>query len=350
MPASAETILAQFADQASACDSLGSPFTAKLCRLLAERLDTGNAFGRRILEWPGDPYADNVALRAAGALHALARSGWEPDLAAVYPPAEVSDHTLWVAIVGSLSRHSNFLAERLSSAPQTNEVARSALILGAMLRIAEATRLPLEIYEIGASAGLNLEFDRYRYDLGEGRRWGLVEAPLTIECPWSGNLPPLDAPLRIVGRHGCDLRPIDATNAGDRERLLSYIWADQTKRFARIETALAMAGAQGPRVEKAEAEAWLRRELGKSQPNGVVRVVFHTIVWQYLPGPTRSGIEALFAQVQADASVRRPFARVSIEADASSARGARMELTLSPGGETITLGRGDFHGRWAEWA
>src|SRR5437868_11700813 len=129
MVSQASLVLQQFADQAVACDQLGSPFTARLCRLLAARLDVGTRFGQRILEWDGDPYADNIALRACGALHALARTGWEPGFTAVYPPNDASDHTLWVAIVDVLSRHSGFLIERLSSAPQTNEVARSALIL-----------------------------------------------------------------------------------------------------------------------------------------------------------------------------------------------------------------------------
>ena len=222
MAVQTERVLKQFADQAAACQQLGSPFTAKLCHVLAERLDVATRFGRRILEWPGDPYADNVALRACGALHALERTGWEPNLVEVYPPNDVSEHTLWVAIADVLSRHDHFLADRLSSPPQTNEVARSAIILGAMLRVAEAFRLPFEIYEIGASAGLNLAFDQYRYTLVGNRTWGRDYAPLTIDCQWKGFAqPPLNMQLAVVGRHGCDLNPIDPESPADRERLLS---------------------------------------------------------------------------------------------------------------------------------
>ena len=39
----------------------------------------GTHFGRRILEWEGDPFPDNVALRACGALHALALTTKAPD-------------------------------------------------------------------------------------------------------------------------------------------------------------------------------------------------------------------------------------------------------------------------------
>lgn len=349
MVAQTERVLNQFADQAAACEHLGSPFTAKLCRVLAARLDTTTRFGQRILEWPGDPFADNLALRACGALHALARSGWEPELREVYPPNDPSEHRLWVAIVDVLSRHSGFLTERLQSPPQTNEVARSGIILGAMLALADITRQPFEIYEIGASAGLNLGFDEYRYELGLGRFWGPPAAPLSIDIAWRGGGPPLAAPLEVVGRYGCDLNPIDPSNSADRERLLSYIWADQTHRLERTGAALKLAASEHRRVERADAAAWLPRVLSLPQQRGVTRVLFHTIVWQYIPADGQARIAALIQRLGSAATADKPFARIAIEPDEQVNKGARVELTVWPGGVTQVLGRGDFHGRWAEW-
>jgi hypothetical protein len=317
--------------------------------VLAARLDTTTRFGTAILEWEGDPYADNVALRACGALHALRRTGWEPELMAVYPPNDVNEQMLWVAIVDVLSRHSNFLTERLASAPQTNEVARSGIILGGMLKIAEATRLPLEVFEIGSSAGLNLGFDEYRYSLGDGRVWGREAAPLTIDCPWRGAVPNLDTQFGVVARHGCDLNPIDPDNPADRERLLSYVWADQAHRLERVDAALLLAAAEHRRVEQADAADWVERHFGSPQLPGVTRVLLHTIVWQYLPPAVRGRIDAVLERVGAAATTRTPLAQLAIEPDEQLNRGARVDLTLWPGGQTVTLGRGDFHGRWAEW-
>lgn len=344
-----ERVLEQFAGQARYCEQLGSPFTARLCRLLAARLDRRTRFGDRILGWAGDPYADNVALRAAGALHALARSGWEPGLAAVYPPHAASDKALWAAIADALAHNDVFLTERLASAPQTNEVARSALILGGLLHVAAIAGLPLALYEIGASAGLNLGLDAYRYELGEGRGWGPADAPLTIVCPWRGPSPPLAAPLVIAGRQGCDLNPLDPTRPEDRARLLSYVWADQTERLARTEAALALAAAARRPVARADAADWLEVQLASPPPAGVARVVFHTVVWQYIPAPQQARMTALLARLGAAATPARPLARLAIEADAVPGS-ARIALTLWPAGGTVTLGRGDFHGRWAEWS
>ena len=339
----------QFAAQAAACDELGSPFTARLCRLLERRLTLSSHFGRRILEWEGDPFADNVALRACGAIHALARSGWEPNLTATYPPNELNDNKLWDAIADAFRHNDVFLTERLSSPPQTNEVARSGWILGAMLHLASITRLPLEIFEMGASAGLNLAFDEYRYDLGQGRMWGDRNAPLTVECTWRGNAPPLDAPLSVVGRHGCDLRPVDPADPDDRARLISYVWADQLHRMHRVEAALEHAAKLHRTVDGADAAEWLTEKLDAPQLPGTTRVVLHTIVWDYLPGAAKQRIDDLLARKGAAATKRRPFARISVEPDAIRGS-ARIDLTVWPDGTTITLGRGDFHGRWAEWA
>jgi hypothetical protein len=345
--AQTDRVLEQFESQAKACDQMGSPFTARLCRILASRLDTRTRFGRRILEWEGDPFADNVALRACGALHALARSGWEPNVAAVYPPAQANDHALWIAIADALGHNDAFLTDRLSSAPQTNEVARSAIILGGMLHIANITKQPLEIYEIGASGGLNLNFDAYRYQLGSGLTWGPAKAPLTVPSEWRGKAPPLDAPLRVISRQGCDLNPIDPANDEDRKRLLSYVWADQTNRLQRTEAALNYAAAQHLKIEKADAVDWVASKLAIPQAAGTTRVLFHTIVWDYIPAASKARIGEILAAAAARATSDRPFARLAAENDETPGS-ARISLSLWPG-KTVTLGRADFHGRWADW-
>ena len=78
-------------------------------------------------------------------------------------------------------------------------------------------------------------------------------------------------------------------------------------------------------------------------------MVLHTIVWDYLPAAARARLEATLSAAGAAATAQRPFAHVSVEPD--DVRGsARIDLTVWPNGETVTLGRGDYHGRWAEWA
>lgn len=344
LPAAVE---AAFVGQAANCRDLGSPFTARLCEILVHDLDRTSAFGRRIFGWHGEPVADALALRACGALHALVRSGDAPDLAAVWPPHGAVDRRIAGVLALAVPRFDDRLARFLDRPPQTNEVARSAVILGGALKVAAETGLPLELLEIGASAGLNLGFDRHRYDLA-GSTWGPDGAPVQITCDWRGDRPPLDAPLVVADRAGCDLDPLDAADPADRQRLLAYIWPDQDARLARAEAALRAAAAAGVRVERADAAAWLEHRLTQPRAAGRTRLIFHTVMWRYLPQAARDRITAAIAAAGAEADPDTPLAWLRMEDDGGRLA-AGVSLTLWPGGVDRRIGRADYHGRWVEW-
>lgn len=342
-----ERVRALFETQARYCDELGSPFTAMLCRLFAERLRPTSRFGDRILTWPGPP-GDALALRTVAALHHLARGGDAPDLAAAYPPHATPREALWATVEPAIVAHDARLAAFVDSPPQTNEVGRSGALLGMLLQVAETTGLPLNLIEIGASAGLNLDLGAYRYDLGEAGRWGDPASAVEIACAWSGALPPLDADLRIAARAACDRNPLDPASWEDRNRLLAYIWPDQSARLARLEAALDHAAARGWSVERADAADWLEAKLDVL-PEGQATVVFHTIVWQYLGDETRGRVAAALADASTRATTDAPLAWARMEADGERDT-AGLRLTLWPGGEERAIGRADFHGRFVRWA
>jgi hypothetical protein len=208
--------------------------------------------------------------------------------------------------------------------------------------------LPLELFEIGSSAGLNLGFDRYRYELGAGQ-WGAANAPVRIATRWEGIGPDLSTPITVVDRAGCDLRPIDAAAPADRERLLSYIWPDQSERLARAEAALSLAATSGTRIARADAGVWLAAHLASPMSPHRVRVVFHTIVWPYLPDATKAKLETAIRDAGARATVDAPLAWLRMEPDDVDGSAA-IHLTRWPSGETRMLGRTDFHGRWTRWS
>src|SRR6478736_5081079 len=98
-------VLRNLEAQAAICDALGSPFSAKVCRALAEGLDHSTATGRRALGWPGNATADALALRLLGALHGLVLRGADEGLVAVYPPREVADSRLREAVTTAIRQH-----------------------------------------------------------------------------------------------------------------------------------------------------------------------------------------------------------------------------------------------------
>jgi hypothetical protein len=342
-----DSVRAAFERQARACTALGSPFTARLCQLAAARLDTSDAVFRTILAWPGEASAsgDALPLRFAGALHALVLSGQDAELQSAYPPHDVTDDDLWNAITTATGRHAAFILERLTSAPQTNEIRRSAVLLPGFLTIAARFGLPLDLAEIGASAGLNLQWDKYHYRLG-GIEWGDEASAVHLAPDWQGPNPPI-AEIQVRQRLGCDLNPLDPTSPDDQLRLMSYVWADQQDRMERLTAALAIAARAPPTVDRADALSWLPQVLARPA-EGAARVIFHSIAWQYLPQDDQAEGEAIIAEAGRRATPEAPLARLAMEAD-DKTDGAAITLQVWPGGERQDLGRADFHGRWVKW-
>lgn len=337
-----------FRQQARECRRLGSPFNGLVCELLSERLDGSARFGRIIEAWGGSPVEDALALRATGALHGLARSGRCRQLEAQYPPHSRGEpEPLWAAIAEASTTHDDFLCEYLDRPPQTNEVGRSSVLLGAALLIAQRTGLALSWHEIGASAGLNLAFDQYHYDLGPAH-YGDVGAPVTIRSTWEGRLPPLAAPLHVIERAGADLDPLLASSASLRERLISYVWPDQPERLERTLAALAVAADAPWQVERAAAAEWVAARFSLPLKEQRVQVLAHTVVWQYLSQNERDAVSTSMNDAGRRATERARVAWISMEAD-DVRDGAGLHLTLWPEGERTLIGRADFHGRWVRW-
>ena len=350
-----------FLDQASYCDQLGSPFTALLCRVLGEGLDSSSEVERYILEWQGDPgaFGDSVPLRVAGILHYLVRAGRSPDLAQLYPPrASPEPGALLAAARGALLEQESLVREFLQFPPQTNEVGRSAALFAGWLEIATATRLPLSLFEIGSSAGLNLIGDRYAYRFGEAcwaprhEGLGVPHAPqpgLTITCDWTGRRPAIEAPLHIQSRRGCDRNPLDTVDLAQRERLIAYVWADQAERIERLEAAIGAMLAKPISIERSDAADWVQRVVQPSSERGVTRVVFHSIVWSYLDRVSQQLIASHLAKIGATASIDRPLAWLRLEL-AGKDQPAELRLVLWPTGEEKLLAHAHPHGRWVRWS
>jgi len=334
-----------FRRQARACRELGSPFTAKLLNLLADDLSEQTSVGKAVLNWQGDPSADALALRLAGALHALVLTGKSAALTDVYPPAgRPSDDLLKQAIGTALVDHADTILHFIDSPPQTNEVARSAVLAGGFLTIAAQTSLPLAILEIGASAGLNLNWDSFSYDLG-GLKFGQVLGRPLLAPDWEGPMPP-NAEVVIKERAGCDRAPIDLKSDDEVLRLRAYIWPDQPHRMARLDQALEVAGSKPVSIAGADAADWLAPRLSTMR-DGVATVLFHSIVWQYIPKDRQERLEDLIAHAGSKATSNAPFAWLRMEPETPKAAGLR--LTLWPHGETRHLADVDYHGRWVRW-
>ena len=151
--------------------------------------------------------------------------GRAPALARHYASAGGDDdpHAAWIALDALLATDPA-LEPYLARPPQTNEVSRAAALVGGFLTVAREYGLPLRLLEIGASAGLNLRFDHYRYESG-GIAFGDPASPVRFVDRWEGT-PPFDVACTIVAREGCDVSPVDPTTPDGRLTLASYVWPE----------------------------------------------------------------------------------------------------------------------------
>ncbi len=244
-----------------------------------------------------------------------------------------------------MTQRAAFIQAFLASPPQTNEVGRSGVLLGGFACIANVTGLPLRTLEIGASAGLNLIWDQYRYTIGSAA-WGDPASPVHLAPEWAGPLPPLSATLSVAWRAACDIAPIDIADAGQRLRLQAYVWPDQRDRLMRLVAAISLAREAGHRVVQADAATWLRDHLAAPQP-GLATILYHSIMWQYMPEATQSAITALMQAAGGRATRQAPLAWLRYEPPPGGGE-PELRLTTWPGGEQ-RLAIAHPHGRTVTW-
>lgn len=337
-----------FRRQADACRRMGSDLYSRLLEVAAADIAAGGPTAALMSTWTGNPYREALALRLMGGVHDLVLDGRAPDLARHYP--SVGGSPAWPgcaeAFLGAVDDHPDHLQPWIDRPVQTNEPARSALLLGGYLTLARRTGLPLRILEVGASAGLNLLFDRYRYDLRTGT-WGDPASPVLIRSDWRGAPPPLDFPLAVAARAGCDRSPLDARDPAAARRAVAYVWPDQPERLERLRGALDVAAAGPPDLAEADAGVWLADRL-LPLPAGIVTVVVHTVVWQYLDPAAQQRVATAIAAGAAAASDGAPLAWLRLEPKPKV--GFPLELTTWPGGDERVLAACHAHGAWADWA
>jgi hypothetical protein len=316
--------------QGDACARLGSPLYAGLMAYAAvDALDGGPvavALAGHELD-PGD-YA--VTLRLFGAVHGLVLSGRAPDLAAYYPSVggTADPHAAWPQFRRVCAEQLDAIRPWLESPPQTNEIGRSAALLGGLLYVTAATRLPVRLRELGASAGLNLRPDllRLTWDAPVPGSYGPDSSPVVLAHAWTGALPPVGVSLSVVDRGGCDLDPVVATTPEGRLRLQAYIWPDQVARMERLRGALELARQVPATVVRADAVSFLEN---LSPEIGSTLVIWHSVVWQYLPDDARVRAQAELDRLGGEATRSSPVAHLSLELD-PGADDANVALQLWP--------------------
>lgn len=341
-----QELLDSFESQIAWSGRLGSPFYETLHRVLRDDFLARGPVFALLHDWPGHPADDALTLRVTGGLNFLVRAGEAPALTPLWPDADADPAALGAAVTTTLEANQPFFDGFLKHAVQTNETGRAAVLLPGMIEIARTTQKPLALLEIGASAGLNLMWNRFHYDLG-GTPWGDPASPVHLTLGWDGPKPDLSLHPEIMARAACDIGPLDIHDPGALSRALAYIWPDMPARIARFEAAATLARAEGVRVDQASADDWLAVKLD-ARPHNAVTVLYHSIMWQYMPDAVQARIQTLMEKAGAQATADAPLAWLAFEPPVALGL-PELRLTLWPTGETRRLAYCHPHGVDLKW-
>jgi hypothetical protein len=257
--------------------------------------------------------------------------------------ADVDDPA--AALAFALEHHEDLASVMLARSTQTNEPARCAVLLPALALLPE----PLAVLEVGASAGLCLQYERYSYayvSAAEAVRVG--DGPLTLPCLVDRVPLPVRVP-QIAARLGLDANPLDASDPGVVRWLECLVWPEHTERAERLTTALAMAASDPPPVVRGLAPQELPEAVARLRavaPEATL-VVVHSATAAYLD----PGQRATFARICRELGTRRlglEGARVSADMGVAVPPGdvgGRFLLTL----DDDVLGHAHPHGRDLVW-
>jgi hypothetical protein len=334
-------ITQHLASLSSSCEQMGSRFFGGILRAAAAASEADPIL-RYVLE--RHAHQSYIGLRLGGAAHFRALTGAAPDIAAHYPSTggDGDVDRAWHAIVRDIHAWLDEYDALLERPVQTNEVARAMPVLGAMLAFAERTGRPLRVYEIGSSAGLLLNFDRYHY-AGEGWTWGDERSPVHLRNATLSGVPPhLDARLNVIERHGCDLNALDPVR--DAQTLLCFVWPDQHERFERLRAAIDVARDHPIDVCIGDGVSWARdaaRPLA-----GAATVLLHTVTADHMDEGELAALEDTIIDLAQQASAGAPLAWIRMEGGGPY----DTRLTCWPGGGETLIARSDGHAQNIRWS
>ena len=332
--------------QAHWCGKLGSPLYEALLHHAADDFDSGGPVSAVLAGHEAEPPGSALGLKLMGATHRLALAGGAPKLAACYPSAggKSDADSAWHALRALLTEREGEVKELIDRPVQTNEVDRSAALVGGFLTVAAKTGFPLDTFEIGASAGLNLLWDHYLYE-ARGVSWGDPRSPVRL-CDFDAPpIPPFDVDARVAERRGCDRLPVDPTTEEGGLTLMSYVWPDQVHRFRMLRAALEVARRVPVSVDASDAVTWTRTQLREPRP-GRATVIFHSVFWQYLSEQQQEELTDTIQEAGARATTRAPLAWLSMEPGKES---FEVRLTVWPDGKEKLVAIAGPHGSPVRW-
>ena len=305
------------------------------------------------------PKSQRKATLYFAAIHYLIRNDPRDDLAAFFPDVEgptVNEGPV-PALRSFLATHKTDLETLYRSRnTQTNEVGRSAFLIPMFGLVQARAGKPLAMIEAGASAGLNLLFDKYFMDYGEAGSFGDPSSRVRLEPEIRGEIsPPVPRGIEIASRTGVDVQPVDVNDDAQIAWLRACIWPEHTARAELFERAVEIARADPPKIVQGNILE-IVSELISAVPRGTPVCVFHTAALAYLHRDERTRFGELMAEAGRSREVywvagEGPHILASLfpEAAVSGPDNGYGLVVSRAGRDASWVGSAAYHGRWLAW-
>jgi hypothetical protein len=222
-----------------------------------------------------------------------------------------------------LERADQIRALVASRTTQTNEVRRAALLYPAVALAASHTKGPVGLLEVGCSAGLLLNLDRYGYRYQTEQAGQLVAGPTkasvglhcALELAPGATVPALPKKIAVGARVGLDRAPVDLTDEDQYAWLEACIWADQPERVRLFAAAANAQRGDRPELITGDAIDDLPAVAARI-PAELPVVVITSLALLYLSTER----QLAFLAALSDLAARRPVSWVSHEEYVSALR------------------------------
>jgi hypothetical protein len=346
---SSDPLIAQLDGHVETARRAGSRFYEVLLERMRDDATAGGPIRAALRGHERDRIDEWDAFRLLAGVHRIVLSGHAPELEQHYPSTggDGDAEAAWPAVRELIAAGRAEVVDALAHPLQTNAPTRAKALVGGLCLVAEQTGLPVRLLELGASAGLNLRLDQFRYEQ-DGVTFGPEDSPVRFVNFLTGRRPPLATGFHVGERAGCDLSPLDATTDAGRLTLLACIFPDESERFDLLERAIAVARETPVVVERADLSTWVADRLAVPRA-GMATVVYHTIVWPYLSDAVREAAEAAVSAAGERATAGAPLALLSFEGARSDPSRTELHITAWPGGQRRLLARSSQHPVTVDW-
>jgi hypothetical protein len=233
---------------------------------------------------------------------------------------------------------------------QTNVISRCAYLMPIFSKIIAEEDKPTTIIDIGTSAGLTLNFDKYEYWYDGQKVFGKSNVHVkstTIESSIQ-QIYPISQPLQKVG---IDQNLIDPTDKDEISWLKALVWTDQLDRFIAMDEALKLHELKNIKFIQADTVLDFEREILQADRQHTLIVYATHVLYQF----TQTQKDEFYAMLEKIGQIR-DFYFLSVEGIKSLLEKYRsketvIELTSYKNKQKAVnfLAETNGHGNWIRW-